>query len=252
MGPHGEQGYRQERSMILTEPESERTPTARQGERVASRKERRRQLINATIDSIAERGFSDTTLETVSKGAGLSHGTINFHFKSKDLLFVETLKFLAQEHYDHWSASLSEAGPMPREQLIALIETDFAPAICNPKKLAVWFAFWGEAKARPAYLKICDRYDQNRLDKLTKLGQALKEEGAYENVNPRMVAKSVEAFVDGLWLNMLLYPDVFQRDEARQDCLTFLAGVFPRHFPVSTISSKRAAELHDGAGDQPR
>jgi TetR/AcrR family transcriptional repressor of bet genes len=235
-----------------TEQESERIPTARQGERSAPREKRRRQLINATIDSIAERGFSDTTLQTVSQGAGLSHGTINFHFTSKDRLFIETLKFLAQEHYEHWRASLSEAGPAPREQMIALIETDFALSICNPKKLAVWFAFWGEAKARPAYLEICDRYDQNRLNELTRLGQALKEEGAYESVNPRIVAKSLEAFVDGLWLNMLLYPDVFRRDEARQDCLTFLAGAFPRHFPVSRIPSTCAAKPHDGAGDQPR
>ena len=137
--------------MSLRELKTKRTSDVRQGGRSAPREKRRHQLINATIDAIAERGFSDTTLETVSKGAGLSHGTINFHFKSKDLLFIETLKFLAQEHYEHWRASLSEAGPTPREQLIALIETDFAPAICNPRKLAVWFAFWGEAKARPAY-----------------------------------------------------------------------------------------------------
>lgn len=233
-------------------PMSGQNVSARHGERTASRNERRYQLINATIDAIAERGFSDTTLESVTRGAGLSHGTINFHFKSKDLLFVETLKFLAQEHFDHWTDSLSETGLTPRDQLIALIETDFDPSICNPKKLAVWFAFWGEAKARPAYLEICGRYDQKRLQELARVGQALKDEGGYENVNPRMAAKSVEAFVDGLWLNMLLYPDVFQRDEARQDCLTFLAGMFPRHFPDPKSSSTCGAERIDGTGDQPR
>jgi TetR/AcrR family transcriptional repressor of bet genes len=231
---------------------SGRSTGARQGERTASRKERRHQLINATIDAIAERGLSDTTLQSVTSGAGLSHGTINFHFKSKDLLFVETLKFLAQEHYNHWTALLSEAGLTPREQLIALIETDFDPSICNPKKLAVWFAFWGEAKARPAYLEICGWYDQKRLEELARVSQALKEEGGYENVNPRMAAKSVEAFVDGLWLNMLLYPDVFQRDEARQDCLSFLAGMFPSHFPIPKSSSTCEASRIDGAGGQPR
>ena len=101
-------------------------------------------------------------------------------------------------------------------------------------------------------MDICNRYDQSRLDELARLGQALKEEGAYKNLDPRMVAKSMEAFVDGLWLNLLLYPDVFQRDEARKDCLTFLAGVFPRHFPVSKISSTCAAEPHYGAAGQSR
>ena len=64
------------------------------GARIANREARRRQLIEATIASIAELGFADTTLSTVTTRAGLSHGTINFHFKSKEFLFVETLTYL--------------------------------------------------------------------------------------------------------------------------------------------------------------
>lgn len=201
-------------------------------DRTASREVRRRQLIKATIDSIAKRGLSDTTLATVTRGAKLSHGTINFHFKSKDLLLIETLRFLTEEHHDHWRASLERAGSAPEEQLVALIETDFAPTICNPKKLAVWFAYWGEAKARPAYMEIGGKYDQERLAKFTSLCRKLKEKGNYTNIDASMVAKSLEAFIDGLWLNMLLYPKVFQRAEARRDCLAFLAGAFPLHFPL--------------------
>nr|NIS43004.1 TetR family transcriptional regulator [Desulfuromonadales bacterium] len=52
------------------------------GDRTANREARRRQLIEATIASIAELGFTDTTLSTVTTRAGLSHGTINFHFTS--------------------------------------------------------------------------------------------------------------------------------------------------------------------------
>ena len=218
--------------MTLTNEEPQRAASAPQNERFASRQARRRQLINSAIDSIAKRGFSDTTLDTVARGAGLSHGTINFHFKSKELLFIETLTYLAEEHYEHWRTAISKAGPSPQEQMIALIETDFAPAICNPRKLAVWFAFWGEAQSRPAYLEICGKNDRHRLTELTRLCKQLKQDGGYSRLDPNMIAKSVEAFIDGLWLNVLLYPDVFRREEARRDCLTFLAGIFPCHFPL--------------------
>ncbi len=201
-------------------------------ERTASRKARRRQLIKATIESVAKHGLSDTTLATVTNGAKLSHGTINFHFKSKERLLVETLKFLSEEHHNHWRASLEKAGPTPQERLAALIETDFDPIICNPKKLAVWFAYWGEAKARPAYLEICGKHDLERLTEIMRLCQLLKDDGQYAHIDPSMAAKSLEAFIDGLWLNMLLYPKVFQREEARRDCLAFLAGTFPKHFPL--------------------
>lgn len=212
-------------------------------DRTAARAVRRRQLIEATIESIAKHGFSDTTLATVTNGAKLSHGTINFHFRSKEILFVETLKFLSEEHHNHWHAAVEKAGSTPQERLAALIETDFAPTICNPKKLAVWFAYWGEAKARPAYLEICGKYDLDRLTEITRLCQDLKDDGRYVHTDPSMAAKSLEAFVDGLWLNMLLYPEVFDRNEARRDCLAFLAGMFPRHFPLGRDSDGRAVRL---------
>ena len=78
--------------------------------RTATREVRRQQLINATIESISKHGFSGTTLETVTKTAKLSHGVVNFHFDSKEDLYVETLGFLAREHYDCWHGAMERAG----------------------------------------------------------------------------------------------------------------------------------------------
>ncbi len=43
-------------------------------------------------------GFSRTTLGLIAKNAGLSQGIVNFYFKSKDVLLLATLKFLAEEY----------------------------------------------------------------------------------------------------------------------------------------------------------
>ncbi len=56
---------------------------------------RREQLIEATIEAIAKHGFRKTTLGQVAKRAKLSQGIVNFYFKTKDGLLLETLKFLA-------------------------------------------------------------------------------------------------------------------------------------------------------------
>ncbi|MDH3474604.1 MAG: TetR family transcriptional regulator C-terminal domain-containing protein [Rhodospirillales bacterium] len=212
------------------------TMNSGRSDRTASRKARRRQLIRATIDSVAKRGLSDTTLATVTNGAKLSHGTINFHFRSKERLLVETLKFLSEEHHDHWRGALKKAGPTPQEQLTALVETDFDPVICSPKKLAVWFAYWGEAKVRPAYLDICGSYDLERLAEMTRLSRLLKEDGRYDRIDPSLVAQSLETLIDGLWLNMLLYPQIYPRESARRNCMAFLAGMFPHHFPLAAAA----------------
>ena len=199
--------------------------------RTAPREVRRRQLIEATIDSIAERGFSATTLAAVTKGAKLSHGIVNFHFNNKETLFVETLGFLAQEHYDHWHGAMERAGPDPSKQLAAIVEVDFERAISSPKKLAVWFAFWGQAKYRPAYLEIHDKHDQQRSAEIERLCDLIIEDGGYDCFDPAAATRSIEALIDGLWLNLLLYPKANQRVEARDDCLAFLTRLFPKHFP---------------------
>ena len=66
--------------MILKKaPDLPRTRTKTSGgSRAATKALRRQQLIDSTVDSIAKRGFSGTTLADVADGAGLSRGIVNF------------------------------------------------------------------------------------------------------------------------------------------------------------------------------
>lgn len=216
---------------------TEAATSNKRGKRTENREVRRQQLVEATIASIAELGFSNTTLASVTKRAGLSHGTINFHFKSKEMLFAETLGYLAQEHYDHWSAALENAGPDPAKRLAAIIEVDFKPQICSPEKLAVWFSFWGQARYRPAYLEGCDRYDLERFAAIEALCEEIIREGGYGNIDALSATRRIESLIDGLWLNILLYPKKIPRERAREDVLNSLAQLFPRHFPQSSARS---------------
>ena len=63
-----------------------------------SREERRKQLFEATLNTIAECGFSRTTLTEVARRAGLSHGLVLFHFETKEKLLTETLDYLSDEY----------------------------------------------------------------------------------------------------------------------------------------------------------
>ncbi len=199
--------------------------------RTATREARRRQLIDATINSISKRGFSGTTLATVTKGAKLSHGTVNFHFRSKEDLYVETLGFLADEHYRRWHGAMRQAGSGPAQQLIAIFEADFDRDICSPKKLAVWFAFWGQAKYRPNYLKLNHKYDDERFAEISRICREIVADDPYDHLDPASVARCIEALIDGLWLNLLLYPKEKCIEQARNDCYEYIAQAFPKHFP---------------------
>ncbi len=203
--------------------------------RTAPREIRRKQLIMAAIDSISKRGFSDTTLRHVTEKAKLSHGVVNYHFESKEALYDATLGCLAEEHYNMWNQYLDAAEPSAAHRLAAIIRADFDKKICTHKRLAVWFAFWGQAKYRPNYLKIHNKYDNERYEMIVRLCAELIAEGAYADLEVERVARMIEALSDGSWLCLMLYPNLADRKDSRDDCLDALKRFFPKHFPITSI-----------------
>jgi len=199
--------------------------------RTASREVRRRQLVEATIDSIARHGFSGTTMATVTGIAGLSMGIVSFHFQSKDNLLAETLMTLAEEHRDQWRQGIDRPGLSPTAKLLEIVDSHFHPEICTRRKLAVWFAFYGEARYRKAYRTKLTEIDTQRMEESERLCRRIIADGGYQGVDPARVAKSLEGLYDGLWLNILMYPEAFTPAESRSQVIGYLATVFPRHFP---------------------
>jgi len=197
--------------------------------RTASRALRKQQLIKATIKTVAKKGFADTTLADVAKEAGLSQGIINLHFQSKDRLFSETLRSLSDEYGQAWERALKKASADPIEKLRAMVNLDFSAAVCERNKLAVWFAFWGEAKSRPTYLKVCKDHDAQYTSALEQIAGEVIREGGYD-ASAGDVAETLSAMTDGFWLSLLLTPRSLGRDSAKALCFTYLANVFPQHF----------------------
>ena len=207
-------------------------PQAERKGRKASKETRRTQLIEATINSLARRGYSETTMADVADGAGLSRGIVNFHFESKEKLLVATLQYMAEEYAAHWRGALAKAGNDPAKRLKALVSVDFDPAICNRRKLAAWCAFWGEAKSRPTYQALCGARDEHYQDILAELCGALIADGPYD-LDARQTALGLDALLEGLWLRLMFSNGTMKREVALRAALSFLAAIFPQHFDSS-------------------
>ena len=198
--------------------------------RKASKEFRRQQLIDATIDCLAEHGYSDTTLAGVSDRAGLSRGIINFHFESKENLLIATLQFLADEYAANWKDAVAKAGENPVEQLRALVHADFNRNVNTRRKLAAWCAFWGEARSRPTYNALCGARDAAYQELVRKLCRQIAEETHHPG-DSDVIALSLESLLEGLWLRMMLAPQDIKLDRARDAAMEFLRNAFPKHYP---------------------
>lgn len=194
-----------------------------------TKEKRRRQLINATIDSLAARGYAATTLADVSDGARLSRGIVNFHFDSKENLLLETLQFMSDEYQANWKARYAEAPPDTASRIAALVTADLDRKICTPRTVSAWFALMAEAKSRPAYQKLVWERDQKYRACLTEYCRKAKEECGY-SYDPETVTAAIYAMQEGLWLRLMLSGRNYKRKTALGIMRQMLGTLFPRHF----------------------
>jgi AcrR family transcriptional regulator len=206
--------------------------------RKASRERRRQQLIEATIATIARRGYAQTTLTDVATTAGVSHGLVNFHFETKQKLLAETLLFMAEEYQSNWGEALAAAPPDPASQLNALIVADFNDAICTSDRLAAWCAFWGEAQSRPLYLEQCGANDRDYIEMKEDICRRLVADGGY-TLDPARAARVIRVTVEGVWLDLISTAEPYSKDEALKTVYFCTAAFFPKHFDTDGLKLRR-------------
>jgi TetR/AcrR family transcriptional repressor of bet genes len=212
-------------------PKTGKTPRTR------SKLERKQQLIDATITSIAKYGIPGTTMTTVTGIAGLSLGLVNFHFESKQKLFEETLLHLAMEDQEMWRKAIDGKGLSTEEKILAIVDAHFHPKVGSRKKQAVWFAFYGDSRSRASYRRIGGDIDDARYDCLLALLTDLKSSGDFPYVHAVDVATTMEALFDGLSLLMLIYPGDTTLADGRRQMRSYLAAIFPTRFTPPKITT---------------
>ena len=115
------------------------------------------------------------------------------------------------------------------DKIQALLDFDFSPRVTRKDKLAVWFAFWGEAKSRPTYQHICSASDIATDAAIRSLFQKAIDEGGYRGISAELLAQGYTALIDGLWLDLLIAPRRFTRKRAKQIATLYLANALPQH-----------------------
>ena len=187
---------------------------------------RKHQLIEATMDCIDRLGLSQTTLARIAERAGISQGNVVFHFHSKEALLEQTLRHLNNEYRSNWRTALATAQPDAYSQLRALVESSFKPKICNRRKISVWFAFWGESRSRPTYMRICGDNDKAFSDQLLALCQTIEAEST-ARLGSETAALSLEGMIDGLWQNFLIGAPGFKRAQAIRAVFELMDSIYP-------------------------
>jgi betaine-aldehyde dehydrogenase len=159
---------------------------------------RRRQLIDVTIDSLAELGFVGTTLAQIAGRAGVSPGLVAHYFDDKDGLLEAAFRTLARRVSDQVRARL-RVTQTPRGRIQAVIDANLAPAEFDQRTGTAWLAFWGQVLQSAGLKRVQSVYQQRTLSNLRGYFKKLLPAGEAASL-----AAMVAAMIDGVWLRAAL------------------------------------------------
>ncbi|MGA0530623.1 transcriptional regulator BetI [Hansschlegelia sp. KR7-227] len=155
---------------------------------------RRRQLIEATIETVADLGFRAASLSEIARRANVSPGLFAHYFGDKDGLLEATLRFMAAR-LGRNTAERIRAAKTPLDRVLAVPESALADEEFDRRTSAVWLAFWGQIIHSGPYRRVQSIYQQRMR---SNLRYGLRGLVAAERVEASSVL--IAATIDGLWL----------------------------------------------------
>ena len=159
---------------------------------------RRVQLVEVTIDSLAEVGYVGTTLAEIAGRAGVSPGLVAHYFDDKDGLLEAAFRTLARTLAARMRARLALART-PRGRVQAVIDTNLAPEEFDKRTGTAWLAFWGQVLHVQGLKRVQTAYQRRMLSNLRNdLRRLIPGEDA------RSLAAMIAAMIDGVWLRAAL------------------------------------------------
>ena len=159
---------------------------------------RRAQLIEVTIDSLAEVGFVGTTLAEIAGRAGVSPGLVAHYFGDKDGLLEAAFRTLARVVAVRMRERFALART-PRARVQALIDANLGPENFDRRTGNAWLAFWGQVLHFEELKRVQTAYQQRMLSNLrSDLRRMIPGEAAGS------LAAMIAAMIDGVWLRAAL------------------------------------------------
>jgi len=216
------------------------------------RQRQRQRLIDACISALHIYGPSRTTVEKVVALADLSPGIVRFYFDSKAAMLVASLDYLAREFEERVLAPVAQLKHSPVQALRLLVELYLDADIASPRKVSVWYSFWGEASSRQEYLDICGKKDEDFAVLVRELvGQLIAETGAIQ-LDADGVALGLIGVLEVLWQGIAFQSEAnIDRRELVSRSLAYLRSVFPGEFAPAPPGSAPSATAAGGSGRLP-
>jgi AcrR family transcriptional regulator len=173
---------------------------------------RKRKLIEAAAQCLAELGHAGTSVRAVAARAKVSPGLVTHHFNGIDELIVATYAHVGEQVAGVLNAAIDDAEGS-EGKLRAFIDASFRPPVLDRDLLAVWLSFWSLVRRDPGVRKIHKQVYVDYRQRLEALIGAIAKERKFK-IDAHLAALALTAMLDGLWLELCLDPTTFSTEDA--------------------------------------
>lgn len=170
--------------------------------RKESKEKRIQDIIDAAMEIFIKKGYENTTMESIAKGAGISKGGLYHHFKSKDMI----LMFVNQKISENIEKIMNSAIRMPsvKEGLLYYMENYLRYWLEHPRETT--FLFLSITKMLDNS-ELLEYYQQFTGDYMKYLEEAFKMgvvSGEFIPHDTKTSAVTLVAAMDGIICYMIL------------------------------------------------
>ena len=173
---------------------------------------RKRKLIAAAAQCLAELGHAGTSVRAVAARAGVSPGLVTHHFKGIDELIAATYAQVGEQVAAVLNQAIDEAAGA-EAKLRAFIDASFRPPVLDRDLLAVWLSFWSLVRRDPAVRKVHKQVYVDYRRRLEALIGIIAKQRKFK-IDAHLAALALTAMLDGLWLELCLDPTTFSTEDA--------------------------------------
>ena len=160
--------------------------------------ERRAQILEAALSCFARKGFHAATMDDLARAAGLSKGSLYWHFPSKEDVFLALFEDFSASLLEEWDALVASG----HDTLDALeqVTVGSLERIGGPEGLGAWVEFFAHPQARQRFAAVYREW-RARLEVSLRRGM---QAGRLRSQPAAALAASLTAAAEGLMLQAMV------------------------------------------------
>jgi AcrR family transcriptional regulator len=166
---------------------------------------RREEILRATCDEVARRGFASTRAADVAGALGISTGLVFYHFESKDALLSAAFAYAAERDLERLDAAA--AGTGSALDRLATILRMYGPEGVGAG-WALWIDAWAAALRSPEMAEVSQRLDVRWKDTVAEVISQGVAAGELTCSDPSGAAWRITAMIDGLAVQSTVHDGV--------------------------------------------